>query len=353
MGFPAKHYVPALKLKVGEKDALSTLRASIKKELTPLLQVVENPAGKLMQQHIETAFKRIEPAVSGLGRFFVDPVEVAAAGKPAADLTFAKASGLGVPFTPVTGPSRDAGLTLAALQAKGRTGLAVRVTRHEFESGWLAANFTQFLASHKLSPASIDLIVDLGPVDDMISFGITALAEAFLATIPSIKQWASLTVLASAFPKSMRDVGRASHDFVDRSEWLSWRDGLRLASPTNPRPPTYGDWGIQHPAGVEGFDPLTMQASASIRYATGAQWLLIKGVGTRRVKPSLQMPGLAGQLAAGPLKKQFTGTAHCAGCEMIGAAAQGAPKLGSPTKWRQIGTVHHLTTVVEALQKLP
>lgn len=353
MPLPAKHYVPALNLKLGEKDALAVLRPSIKENLTPILQVVENRDGKPSHMHIETAFKKIEPALVGLARFFIDPVQISAAGKPGADLTFKKARATGVPFTPVTGPSRDKALTLSALQAVGRTGLAIRVTRQEFESGWLGANFQNFLSQHSLAPASIDLIVDLGPADDMIADGIAALAEAFLSTIPFLSQWSSLTLLASAFPKSMKVVKSQSHKFISREEWVAWRDSLQVASQTNLRPPTFGDWGIQHPLGVEGFDPVTMQASAAIRYADDSQWLLIKGRGTKKSKPSLQMPGLAAQLFSGPLKKHFAGTKHCAGCEMVAAAAQGGPKLSSPTKWRQIGTTHHLTTVVEALQKLP
>ncbi|MBL9039088.1 MAG: hypothetical protein JNG84_11270, partial [Archangium sp.] len=183
MPFPAKHYVPALKLKAAEKDALSVLAPSVKKGITPLLQVVENPQSKPLQKHIETAFKKIEGAVSGLARYFIDPVEIADSGKNGADLTFKKCSGLSVPYTPVAGPSRPVDLTLAALQAVNRTGLAVRITRKEFESGTLASSVSKFLATHSLNPASLDLIVDLGAVDSMIADGVVALTEAFLAAV--------------------------------------------------------------------------------------------------------------------------------------------------------------------------
>ena len=38
--------------------------------------------------------------------------------------------------------------------------------------------------------------------------------------------------------------------------------------------PTFSDCAIQHPVGVEGFNPRTMQVSASVRYALPDQWLL-------------------------------------------------------------------------------
>lgn len=151
----------------------------------------------------------------------------------------------------------------------------------------------------------------------------------------------------------MQHVDRDSHAYVDRAEWLAWRDHLRKTGPSLARPPTFGDWGIQHPAGVEKFDPMKMQASAAIRYATDAKWLLIKGRGTKKLSPGKQMAGLAAQLATGPHKKAFAGAHHCAACALIVAAANGAPNLGSLTKWRQVGAAHHITTTVEAIQKLP
>lgn len=353
MTFGINHYVPTLKLKTGEKDALAILSPATKQRITPILQVVERVGTKPIDAHIETAFKKVQSAVIGLPRFFIDPVEIESAGAAAAKAVFDQCRNLGVPFTPVAGFSRPADLTVAAMQATGRMGLALRLTRADFEKGTLAAMFPAYLSTHSISAGETDLILDLGSVEDMISDGITALAESFLASVPHLLQWKTLTLLSSAFPKSMQHVERDSHAYVDRAEWQAWRDHLRKPGPSVLRPPTFGDWGIQHPAGVEKFDPLKMQASAAIRYATESKWLLIKGRGTKKLPPGKQMPGLAAQLAAGPHKKSFAGVQHCAACALIVAAANGAPKLGSLTKWRQVGTAHHITTTVESIRKLP
>jgi hypothetical protein len=352
MTFGLNHYVPALKLKTGEKDALAMLLPATKQRITPILQVVERVGTKSIDDHIETAFKKIQPAVSGLSRFFIDPVEIKSDGAAAAQAVFEKCQSLGVPFTPVAGLSRAPDLTAAAMQATGRTGLAVRLTREDFEKGRLA-EFSAYLTTHSIAATDTDVILDIGEVEDMIADGIAALAESFMASLPQLSQWRTLTLLSSAFPESMKHVDRDSHAYVDRAEWQAWCDHLRKAGPSVPRPPTFGDWGIQHPGGVEHFDPLKMQASAAIRYATDSKWLLIKGRGTKKASPGKQMPGLAGQLTTGAHKKAFCGAHHCAACALIVAAANGAPKLGSPTKWRQIGTAHHITTTVEAIQKLP
>ena len=117
--------------------------------------------------------------------------------------------------------------------------------------------------------------------------------------------------------------------------------------------PAYSDCGIQHPKGVEGFNPQTMAASAAIRYALEKEWLLIKGESPKRRPPSEQFPELARRLVQGPLRSDFAGIGHCAGCAAMKAAADGAPRLGSLEAWRRLGTIHHITLVAEQLAALP
>jgi hypothetical protein len=154
----------------------------------------------------------------------------------------------------------------------------------------MATTVTAFLHTHGLSPADVDLIVDLGAVEEMVVDGVAALTTAFLADVPKQQDWRTFTVSASAFPVSMGGVDRHSHDLVERSDWLAWRDHLYAARDTLVRLPTYSDYGIQHPLGVEGFNFKLMQVSATIRYTKDEHWLLVKGESTRSVPPSAQFP---------------------------------------------------------------
>lgn len=230
--------------------------------------------------------------------------------------------------------------------------MAIRLTRKEHEAGHLAQHLTAFTNDHGLYPGATDLIVDLGAVDDLITPGVRALAEAFLSAVPNPTSWRTLTISACAFPLSMGGVDRHSHDFVERAEWLAWRDGLYSRSSELRRLPTFSDCGIQHPTGVEGFDPRFMAASASIRYTLPEEWLLIKGESSRRTGTKVQFPRLATRLVYGHLKQHFAGENHCAGCASIKRAADGAPRLGSPEVWRRLGTIHHITRVVQDLDAL-
>jgi Beta protein len=350
MTFGANHYVPILKVKQGEKAALARVAGTLVPRITPLLEIVERTDSKPVDKHIGTAFKGLRDAVSSYPRCFIDTREIEADGSGAAHSVFSLAKAAGIVFTPVTGVTRATDVT-PALEHREH-GLALRLTRAEFEAGQLPSAIPAFLSTHELSPSELDLIVDLGAVEEMIVDGIAALTNAFLADVPNHQDWRTLTVAACAFPVSMGGVQRHAHDLVERSDWLAWRDHLHVARGTLARLPTFSDYAIQHPLGVEGFDPRIMQVSATIRYTTDEHWLLVKGESTRSVPPSAQFPLLATRLVYGHLQPHFAGSAHCQGCMAIKAAADGAAGYGSAGVWRKLGTIHHMAEVMRGLQNL-
>lgn len=351
MTFGPTHYVPVLKVKRGEKGALQRISPVLRPQITPLLEIVEwrRSNKPSLSDHLDTAFRDLAKSLHGYPPCFLDARELVPHGQVAAQKVFKRAVGAGIPFIPVTGISARADVS-AALDNRER-GLAIRLTRSDFEAGELTSRLAAFMARHNIGFEDTDLILDLGPVEDMVADGVARLATQFLGDVPRLESWRNLIVSASAFPKSMGVVDRHSHAFVERTEWLAWkhlRDDGRLV-----RVPTYGDCAIQHPAGVEGFDPVRMQVSATVRYALSDRWLLIKGESTRRRRPGLQFPRLAKQLVYGHLRGHFCRKPHCEGCASIKAAADGQPRLGSAEVWRRIGTVHHITEVTRSLGSLP
>ena len=353
MTFGSRHYVPVLKVKRGEKAALRSIAPALQSEITPLLEIVERKPDKTptLAAHLKTTFKDLADSVRPYPRCFLDARELAPEGPPAAAEVFRWASEAGLVFTPVTGLTRSADVD-AALSHRAH-GVALRLTRSEFEGGQLAAALRAFMTRHDLVHQDTDLIVDLGPVDDLVVDGVTAFAGAFLAEVPDHSRWRTFTVSACAFPLNLGGVARHSHAFVERSEWIAWREGLHARRGGLPRLPTFSDCVIQHPKGVEGFDPRTMQVSAAVRYTSADSWLLIKGQSTRTRPPSVQFPQLAKKLVDDALQTHFCGEGHCGGCASIRASADGASGLGSAEAWRRLGTIHHITTVVQQLAALP
>ena len=350
MTFGADHYIPILKVKRGEKAALTLVAKPLQKRITPLLEIVQR-TDKLLNAHLETAFKGLSDAVQPYPRCFLDARELEPDGTAGARSVFRRAREEGIVFTPVTGVSRSVDVKPA--KEFSTNGLALRLTIADYESRRLRPMIQAFLSREDLRPPNIDLLVDLTSITDLIADGIAHLSTEILAAVPLLQQWRTLTLSACSFPTSMGVVERDSHNLVLREEWIAWRDYFHKKRRTLARLPTFSDCAIQHPTGVEGFDPRIMQVSASVRYTLPKHWLLIKGESTRFTRAGIQFPVLAERLVDGDLRIHYMGATHCMGCKSMKAAADGAPKLGSAEAWRRLGTVHHMSTVMDGLDSLP
>lgn len=349
----AHTYVPILKCKRGEKKAVELLQPKIRQAVVPLFEIVELSTGRAFADHLVTSFKGLESAAPMGSPFFLDCREIGSLSNSAAGDALAAANTLGFTFIPVTGISRPPHETAAALKF-GTRGLCLRLTRSELEEGLFPGAVSAFLQQHTLLPANVDLLLDMGAISNMIVPGVAAMANAFMQAVPNINAWRNLIIAGTAFPKSMGVVETNHYMSVPRVEWSAWRDHIYGQRASLPRVPTFGDCGIQHPAGVEGFDPRIMQVSAAVRYALGDNWLLMKGQSTKSVKPGIQFPKLARLLApGGQLNQLFAGQHHCQGCASIVACAGGTRGLSSAEAWRRIGTIHHMTVVVQDLTSLP
>lgn len=350
MTFGPNHYVPVLKIKRGEKAALREIAPGIRLHVSPLLEIVERTKPTI-GEHLNTAFKGLADSLQLYSRCFLDAREIAPDGPSAAEEVFNRAYEAGIQFTPVTGVTRTA--DVAAALKYNTHGVALRLTLQEFESGRLPGAVAKFLSDHMLIQEETDLIIDLGPVDEFVTDGVIGLTNAFLADVPDHARWRTFTISGSAFPIHMGVVNRNSYELIERSEWIAWRENLYFGRSAIPRLPTFSDCAVQHPRGVEGFDFRFMQVSASIRYALADNWLLTKGVSTKIIPATVQFPELATQLVYGPHSQLYRGAGHCSGCASIYGSANGVSSgLGSPEAWRRLGTIHHISTVVEDLGML-
>jgi hypothetical protein len=367
MTFDAEFYVPVLKLKEGEKGALRLLSPQVCSHMLPLLEVpvrkprrkpgaprTDPPVFTPLPTYLKNKFDGLEEAVEPFPRILLDCREIAPDGPDAAASAFALAAEMATPVTPVTGISRT--VDTAAVMSNRKSGVAIRLTRNEFEAGRIPKELPAFVRVNSLKPEETDIIVDLGPVDDMIADGVADYAADFLSAVPDHWNWRTLTVSGSAFPLSMRIVDNSSPrniTRVDRAEWVAWRDRLYAGRGKPNRLPTFSDCAVQHPTGVEGFNAAYMKPSASLRITLpdDDDWLLVKG--NSEAPLDREFSRLATRLVYGDLKRFFSGASHCSGCEQMKAAADGLPGFGTATAWRRIGTIHHVTCTVRLIRNLP
>lgn len=202
----------------------------------PLLEIVElTDKTKTFNQHLDTAFKDLAASVESYSRCLLDCRELQPSHPQASEAIFLKAQWQNIVFTPVTGISRSNDDIFAAMKHREH-GLALRLTREEFENGDFPVKLQSFMSKYGLVSEEIDLILDLGTVDNLIGPGVANLATAFLNDVPYQANWRTFIISACGFPLSMGHVGRNSHDFAQRVEWVAWRDSLYKQKTHTPSP---------------------------------------------------------------------------------------------------------------------
>jgi hypothetical protein len=348
--------VPILKGKKGEFDALGWLGDPAKDALTPLIEVFTIPwdwdddvPAKTIEAHLDSFAKGI---VGGWGpnrsvfvdTIWLDPAELAG-GKHHLEYLFDALRGH-VDAVPVGGLVRGNAhaAAIAAIGAQDGRGACCRLDADDVsDTATLASRIDAWLAAVGLTAVEADLVIDFGEVTATNRGAFEIAAGALLPTLPHLADWRSLTLASGAFPRDLSSVPAESEELFDRHDWRLWRavDGSSV-----PRKPTFGDFGIGHPE-LSDPDPRTMRPSASIRYATDTQWLVVK---RRWVRHGYDQYRDASAIVGG--RPEYSGAAHCRGDAFIDACAAGGP-TGNLTTWRAVGTSHHLVRTVETIASLP
>lgn len=349
--FTSKRYVPILKSKQGERQALGGISDAVKDKLVPLLEVDSVPEDRDLDHHCTLNLSPVAQTWGTERPLFLDPWLVAAesstTGIDGAEFAFRHAASTGLTFVPVTGLRRSP-LEIAAAVGHSGLGICLRVEEEDLESPTLAQDLDDFLASHGKSHDAADIVIDLSAITGERVARIRGLFRTYTTAFPNLMRWRTVTIAASAFPRNMSAAQGNGATCIDRVEWLAWL-GLYQTRGDLLRLPMFGDYAIQHPELMEGYDPRFMPPSANIRYTVDNQWLILKGQSVRRVSGVTQYPALAANLMG---RREFMGVGHCAGCADIQRCANGAAGMASGAPWRRIGTVHHLTHVTSQIGQL-
>lgn len=334
--FGAKHYVPILKWKKAEQDALKALSEHARAIITPLLEIVEDDP--------DVAAKQAAKIVQCWGKqnmFFLDPGTLSDSftedGRSGAEVLFEAAQSHGLPFVPVTDLSEPSEVTGAVGKYSGR-GACIRLSPDDVVEDGLERRLLARLKAIGVQPMQTDLLLDIGSIENEKPGSVFLKASGLFQQVPLAQPWRTITVAATAFPYSMARLPRNTISRVQRTEWLVWRVLILQIGKSRQTVPAFGDYGIQHPELIEFARPMRM--SANIRYAIEKDWLIAKGEDVYGEAGFDQAYNIAKTLSENPA---FLGETHCAGCAAIMRMARREGGPGNATRWRWVGTVHHLT----------
>ncbi len=356
--FNHNHYVPCLRWKQGEYQALHQLSPKTKSKLTPLVEVAEmtydfeeEKFPKSIDEHLQKVAERLRKKW-GAQPLFVDLKHLSTfdrmkdGGHPLTFI-FTDLRANGVPAIPVTCLGRQIDYQTAVRRtiALDRRGVCIRLTLAQIHNRDFQGSLEKLLQNFGVSKAETDLIVDLEAPSFEPMNGFAGMVKSTFAKIPRLEAWRTFTLLGTSFPKSMGEMNLGTQSVV-RKEWLCYKALLALIH-DGERRPTFGDYVIAHPEVVQ-HDHRKVKPSASLRYAVKDAWIVVKGKNVRDYGFG-QYKGICAEIIANPA---FSGRGFSAGDKFIVECAGGSGKNGNLSTWRKVGTNHHLEKVVSDLSSL-
>ena len=356
-----ENYVPVLKTKMAERQAISAIPPD-RRVFTPLFefhnvedldpQRLEVKSRKRKHHGMRVIAELAEgwasdrpimldfPFLTGHERFLD--------GSIAMDRLAAQGISKGLRIIPVTRLDRNPIYisTTSRIARLSGAGVAIRVRASEMANPRsLSVDLANVLGQLGVNSGDADLILDLEEItEDRIQQAVD-LTTNVLRTLPGLHLWRSVVMVGSGWPMDLRDFGPNTDGVVERTEWTVWG---QIASNSNGQylVPVFGDYAIANP---NPNDRITVpNIPVALRYTNRDEWVVIK-------KQTIQQAG-AGQFidlcAEMETRIEFLGRHHCWGDGEIGRIVDGLSNPGNATKWKQIGFVHHLTFVVEQLANL-
>jgi len=345
-------YVPILKGKEGEFAALEALRDSIPDRIMPVIEIPNVPydyanerPSRSVPDHISNVTERLRRSWDARPVYIdVPSVDDDEGGPAPLDIALRRCEEQGIQGVPVISRrSAPEVVQAAARYAEAtRSGACVRLFVDDFEDDVeIEADITALLAPFR--DAVCDLILDLADISNSASPA-QLIARSMLSMMPIRERWRRVILAAASFPVDLSDVDAATTTLIPRREWQLWQALQRRPTGLPRQGIVYSDYAIAHPVPRE-LDPRIMVMSASIRYTTDEDWLVVKGRNVRQYGFE-QYFDLCRTLVERP---EYRGADFSWGDEYIARCAARELGPGNATTWRKVGTNHHITVVVRAV----
>lgn len=346
-------YVPILKAKRAELDALAELASSVNDGLVPLIEVRAD-------LDVDDRLPRIHRARGRKRPFYVDIVPPPGVRRMAglASEQLRQVSGYvaraGLHLVPVTGLGRTTGYQQAVRDVARRDGNGVLIRLHVDylrDTADVAEELAQVTATLGVTRATTDILLDLGPISTSAASAVETTAREVLARLPCPREWRSLVMASTAFPASLAavhppDEVSISERQIDRTDWAIWQ--AIIGNPQGlERWPAFSDYCVQHPYEPDPAPKGGLPRVPNLRYATETGWLVLRGRDLRR-HDTPTFGALCSRLVS--RSDEFMGPGFSEGDTYIAACAADlkcAPRAFED--WRRPAVVHHLTLVVRQL----
>jgi hypothetical protein len=347
-------YVPALRWRTAEYQALLRLDSAAKDRVVPFITIPEvefdfeaRQPKKSVHEHVHPFSRRfqakwnqrsawvgIHPGIinepMGDGRdiysyVFEDLRAFQATAVPAIPLNTAP---------PIVASVRN-------IAAKDGHGVAVSLRLEDLMKPDARTRIDGLAASIDIALNEVDLVIDLGaPNFEPYEIFAGALIST-MRRLGHIHDFRNLVVVGTAIPESFKDVAKGA-DQLPRHDWLFYRV-LVGRMPAGMRQPNYGDFTIVHPE-FKALDMRMIKAAGKLVYTTPRAWEVRKG-GAFNDNRAQMHDHCASIVASG----KFNGAGYSSGDDYIAKCAVHEEGPSNQTRWKEVAINHHITHVLDDL----
>jgi hypothetical protein len=347
-------YVPAIRWRQGEYQALHRLTNRTKERVVPLITIPEvefdfeeRRPKKSVQEHVHPFAARYKskwanrPAWVGVHKSIV--LSKMDDGRDIFTYVFDELRAFqasAVPAIPLGANPSTVG-AVAAIVKRDCLGAAISVRLEDLMKPTPTAVIRTLVATLRADLSNTDLIIDLGApnFEPYVTFS-GALIMA-LRRLSDLDVFRNFVLIGTGIPETFKDVGRG-FDEIPRHDWLFYQT-LIAKLPAGMRRPTFGDYTIVHP----NFAPVDMRkikSAGKIVYTTPRNWAIRKG-GAFRDNPA-QMHDHCADLVKRPI---FKGASYSSGDDYIAKCAVRREGPSNQTRWKDVAINHHITHVLDDL----
>jgi len=347
-------YVPAVRWRQGEYQALDRLADADKNRIVPYIIIPEVEFDFELRQPKKTVQEHVHPFAA---RFNVKwgqrpgwvGVHPDISDKPMNDgrdiltYVFEALSSFQAHAIPAVllNASPTMVASVRAIVATHGLGAAIAVRLEDLMKKDAFARIVAMFSSLGINEDEVDLLIDLGePNFEPYDAFATALISA-LRRLGDLNRFRNLVLLGTAIPKTFKGVTKGQGE-LPRHDWLFFQKFLSKL-PSGMRRPNYGDYTIVHPD----FTPQDMRkikSAGKIVYTTNKNWWVSKGGAFRGNEE--QMYGHCELLLKSGI---FKGSDFSYGDEYIEKCANRKASTSNLTRWKDVAINHHIAHVLNDL----
>ncbi|MFM2667156.1 beta family protein [Vibrio mediterranei] len=345
-----KNYLPILKWRQGEYQALLRLNKEVKKNLYPLFVIPpvefdfeEQKPKKSAEQHVEKLADRyIKKWGKALSLIDIDSslhLDNVSDGRTIPEYIFDELELIGGSFSPVLQLDYDVSYVNAVKKSwlSCQKGMCIRVSLDQLADASSSTQISNFHSFIGCPEDKTDLVIDFKKGASYEPYeNVVELLSMLLGTVCNVNQYRSIYIVGTSL--ALDEVKKPGAK-QQRHDWLFYKSLHSTAKSDFPNI-GFGDYTIETPE-FSSLDMRLMKPAAKIVYSSKNNWIIFKGTSFRD-NPA-QMKDLCDALIK---SGYYYDPAFSNGDKKIHDCSLGICGTGNMSTWKEAAISHHLTLAV-------